>query len=89
MNVPTFLIGLLLSTLYGSAFHLLRGGNAGKFLLYLFLGWIGFWGGHFLATQVPLLTFGSIGALHAGIGTLASLVLLFFGHWLSKVEMPK
>lgn len=85
MTLPAFLFGFLLSTLYGAAFHLLRGGGFGRLLLYLLLGWVGFWFGQFIAGQLGW-SFGSLGALHLGMATLSSLVFLGIGHWLSLVD---
>lgn len=86
MSLPTLLFGFLISTLLGAAFHLLRGGSAGRFLLYLILGWTGFWAGHFLAGYFGW-TFGSLGPLHLGMAILVGLVFLGIGYWLSLVEV--
>ncbi len=85
MNLPTFLLGLLISTLYGALFHLIRGGNFSRLLLYLVLSWIGFWSGQLIANQLNL-TFLSIGSLHLGLATLGSLLLLLLGSWLTQSE---
>lgn len=85
MTLPAFIFGLLISTLYGSIFHLLRGGGAGRLLLYLFLGWAGFWAGHFLAGQLGWVFF-DLGPLHLGLATAMSLLFLAAGHWLSLVD---
>jgi uncharacterized membrane protein YeaQ/YmgE (transglycosylase-associated protein family) len=86
MSLPTLLFGFLISTLMGAVFHLLRGGGAGRLLLYLILGWVGFWVGHFLASYFGW-TFGSIGPLHLGLAVLVSLIFLVIGYWLSLVEV--
>jgi uncharacterized membrane protein YeaQ/YmgE (transglycosylase-associated protein family) len=86
MSLPTLLFGFLISTLMGAVFHLLRGGSAGRLLLYLILGWVGFWAGHFLASYFGW-TFGSIGPLHLGLAVLVSLIFLVIGYWLSLVEV--
>jgi hypothetical protein len=88
MTTPAFLFGLLVSTLIGAAFHLLLGGGLGRLLLYLILGWIGFWGGHILAAYLDW-TFGNVGPLNLGLAIFSSLVVLFVGHWLSKVEVER
>lgn len=85
MVTPTILLGLVISTLYGALFHLWRGGGAGRFLLYLFLAWGGFWAGHFLGVRFEL-TFASIGPLRFGMATIMSAVFLGVGHWLSLVN---
>lgn len=88
MSYPTLIFGILASTLYGAVFHLLRGGGAGRLLLYLFLGWAGFWLGQFIAGQFGW-TFVSLGPLHLGMATITSLAFLLVGHWLSLVQPDK
>ena len=88
MTLPTIIFGLLISTLYGAAFHLWRGGNIWRLLLYLILGWSGFWIGQLLANQLGW-SFGSVGQLHLGIATIFSGIFLFAGYWLSLVEVAK
>ncbi|MFU8771415.1 MAG: hypothetical protein ACNA8H_03235 [Anaerolineales bacterium] len=85
MTIPTILFGILLSTLYGAAFHVWRGGSLGRLLLYLLLGWVGFWSGHALANNFGW-TFLSVGSLRLGIASLGSALFLFAGYWLSLVE---
>ena len=88
MTLPAFLLGFIISTLYGAAFHFWRGGKAGRLLLYLILSWVGFWFGHFLAVRLGL-AFGSIGPLHLGLATVGSVVFLVVGYWLSLAEREK
>jgi hypothetical protein len=88
MSLPSILFGLLLSTLYGAAFHLWRGGSLGRLLLYMILGWAGFWSGQFLASRLDW-TFGSLGPLHLGMATFVSAVFLAVGYWLSLVEVER
>ena len=85
MTAPAILLGFLLSTLYGAAFHLIRGGGAGRLLLDLILGWLGFWIGHFLGARLGL-DFAMVGPLHLGMATAGSLLFLFIGNWLSLAE---
>jgi hypothetical protein len=85
MTIPALLLGFVISTLYGTLFHLWRGGGAARFLLYLILGWLGFWAGHTLAVHLGW-SFLDIGPLHLGMATLGSFVFLGGGYWLSLVE---
>lgn len=85
MTLPTILLGIVISTLLGAAFHFWKGGNLGHLLLYLFLAWIGFWLGHFVADQTGL-TLGSLGTLHLGMACLVTLTILLFGHWLFRID---
>lgn len=88
MTLPAFLFGFLLSTLYGVLFHLWRGGNAWRLILYIILGWLGFWVGNAIGDQLKINLF-DIGPLHVGVDTFSSLVFLFIGYWLSLVEVRK
>ena len=88
MTFPSLLLGIVLSTLYGAAFHLWRGGSLGKLLLYLLLGWIGFWAGHITAESLGW-SFDKFGPLHIGAATIGSIVVLGIGYWLSLVEVQR
>jgi uncharacterized membrane protein YeaQ/YmgE (transglycosylase-associated protein family) len=85
MSIPTLFLGLILSTLYGALFHLWRGGNAGRLLLYLLLSWIGFWLGQFIANYFNF-SFDALGQLHLLFATLGSLIFLAIGYWLALVQ---
>jgi hypothetical protein len=81
MNIPTLVFGGLIATLYGALFHLVRGGNLGRLLIYIILSWLGFLSGHFLAQRFDLRFF-SIGSLNLGIATIGSLLFLVLGYWI-------
>lgn len=85
MTLPTLLLGLVISSIYGAAFHLFLGGNLGRLLLYLILSWIGFWLGHTIGNYFDL-AFLSLGTLRLGTATIGSLITLGIGYWLSLVE---
>jgi hypothetical protein len=87
MPLPTILLGIVLSTLYGAAFHVLRGGSMAKLLFYLLLAWAGFWTGNQLAIYFGW-TFWAIGVLNAGAATMVSLVLLVIGEVISRILAP-
>ncbi|MCJ7724422.1 MAG: hypothetical protein MUP03_09840 [Anaerolineales bacterium] len=88
MTFPSFFLGLLISTLYGALFHLIRGGGLGRLLFYLILAWIGFWGGHLLADWLGW-SFGMLGPLNLGLATILSLIVLVVGYWLSLIEVDR
>lgn len=83
MTLPALLFGFLLSSAYGAAFHLWRGGSAGRLLLDLILSWSGFALGQVLGDSLGL-TFARLGPLQLGTATAGSLVFLLLGHWLSQ-----
>ena len=70
------LFGVILSTLYGAAFHFWRGGSIRRLALYLALSWAGFWAGHYVG-QLMDWSFGQVGPLYVGMATLGSLAGLF------------
>ena len=88
MTLPAAIFGIIISTLYGALFHLIRGGNLWQLLLYIFLSWIGFWLGHFVAEWLGW-DFLGIGPLHLGIATIVSWLFMLVGSWLSQVEVER
>jgi hypothetical protein len=82
MNLPSLLFAAILSTLLGAGFHLWRGGSAGRLLLFLFLSWVGFAAGQYLASRMGW-TFDLFGQTHLVIASLSSLVFLVIGNWLA------
>ncbi len=86
MTLPSLILGVIFSTLYGAIFHLVKGGNLSKLLLDIILSWLGFWTGHFLAEKLGW-TFLSIGPLHLGLATIMSFIFILIGYWLSL--LPK
>ncbi len=75
MTIPSFLLGVLISTLCGLIFHLVLGGGFNRLALYVVAGWIGFWGGHLLAAERGW-TFLALGPLNLGAALLSALLLL-------------
>lgn len=85
MTLPTLLLGLLIALLYGSVYHLIRGGSFLRLLLYLVLSVLGFGAGYVIGlwrgwVLIPL------GALNFGLSTIGSVVILILGDWLSHIE---
>jgi len=85
MTIPSILIGIVISSLYGVAFHLWRGGGIGRLIIYVILSWIGFWIGNYVGLRLDL-TFLSLGPLRLGTATLGAALALGIGYWLSLVE---
>jgi hypothetical protein len=88
MTLPTILFGVVLSSAYGTAFHFLKGGGMKKLILFIILAWAGFWVGHIVGGLIGW-TFAAVGPLNAGMATLGSVVFLFVGEWLSRVEISQ
>lgn len=87
MTIPSILFGVVLSSLFGTLYHLVRGGSGKRLLAYLIAGWVGFWAGH-LVGQVFQFTFFSVGPLRLGTATIGALVVLLLTNWLSINPPP-
>ena len=85
MNNPAIILGFVLSTMYGAAFHLFKGGSLGRLVFNILLAWAGFWTGQLIASQIGFSIF-RIGSLYVGIATIISILFLFIGHWLSVMD---
>ena len=83
MTTPAYLIATIIATLYGAVFHLFKGGNASRLLLYLVSSWMGFIIGHNVSRVVGASIY-SIGPLNAGMASLGSGLALVLAHWLAK-----
>lgn len=88
MTLPSILLGLLISLLVGSLFHLWRGGSLARLLLYLALSLAGFAMGQWIGSWQKLILF-PIGTLNLGMTVIGSVVFLFGGHWLSLAEIRR
>ena len=88
MTLPAILFGIVLSTIYGAAFHFWKGGNLNRLFLYVILSWLGFWIGLIAGGAIGW-SFSSIGPINTGMATLGSAVFLFVGEWLSRLEITK
>lgn len=85
MLIQNIILGFLLATLYGAGFHFFKGGAIWRLALYVVFGWIGFWGGHFLANTLGW-TFLRVGTLNIGLATIVSFLVIVIGYWLSQVQ---
>ncbi|MBN2547668.1 MAG: hypothetical protein JXB15_00810 [Anaerolineales bacterium] len=88
MAIPALVLGFIISTLYGLAFHLIRGGNAGRLFIYMILAWVGFALGQLLGEYLGW-NFFSVGTLRLGMASLVSAIFLLGGHWLSQIPGNK
>ncbi|HSG43949.1 MAG TPA: hypothetical protein VLA72_12410 [Anaerolineales bacterium] len=86
MTLPTLLFALLIALLYGSLYHLLRGGKFWRLVLYLGLSILGFVIGHLVGIWQGW-AFMHLGSLNLGMSTVGSVVVLVIGDWLSQFEI--
>jgi hypothetical protein len=88
MTIPAILFAIVLSTTYGTAFHLWKGGSLKKLFLYVILAWLGFLVGQIVGGLIGW-RFAVVGPINAGMATLGSVIFLFVGNWLSRVEITR
>jgi hypothetical protein len=88
MTLPTFLFALLIALLYGALYHLIRGGNGWRLLLYFGLSILGFFIGQWIGAWRGW-NFLMLGSLNLGFGTFGSLLFLMVGEWLSQTGRKK
>ena len=86
MTIPSLIFALLIASLYGALYHLIRGGGLGRLLLFLIFGWTGFAAGHFLGIWRGWLLL-PVGELNLGLSTLGSLIFLVGGDWISRIRL--
>ncbi|NKQ36419.1 MAG: hypothetical protein HF973_12480 [Chloroflexi bacterium] len=80
-----FVLGFLLATAYGAAFHFIVGGPARQILLYILASWVGFAIGHFLGDFINLELF-KLGTLHLFSASLGAWTALVASHWFVSNE---
>lgn len=69
-------LGFLLASIYGGAFHLIFGGPIRRILVYLFAAWMGFFIGQFIGDlfNFEILKLGKIHLVSASIGAWSALL---------------
>ncbi len=69
-------LGFLLATIYGAAFHLFVGGPPRRIILYVLASWIGFTIGHFVGDLlgIELLRLGAVHLFSASLGAWIALI---------------
>lgn len=80
-----FILGFLVATFYGAAFHLMVGGRITVIPVYLGAAWIGFLLGHFFGDLLGI-NWLRLGVLQLFTASVGSWLLLLFSRWLIQVE---
>ena len=86
MTIPSLIFALLIASLYGVIYHLVRDGGLGRLLLFLIFGWVGFALGHLLGVWRGWVLL-PVGELNLGLSTLGSLVFLVLVDWVSRIRI--
>lgn len=86
MTIPSLVFALMIASLYGALYHLIRGGGLGRLLLFMIFGWTGFAAGHFLGIWRDWILL-PLGELNLGLSTLGSLFFLVVGDWVSRIRV--
>lgn len=88
MTLPSLLFALVLASLCGMLFHLLRGGNGWRLLLDFGLSALGFALGQLISAWRGwnLIPFGT---LDLALGVFGSIIVLLIGDWLGRFEAKK
>jgi hypothetical protein len=86
MTIPSLVFVVLIASLYGALYHLIRGGGLGRLFLNLLFSWAGFALGHFVGLWQGWLLF-PMGQLDLGLSTLGSLILLIAVDWISHIRL--
>jgi hypothetical protein len=78
-------LGFLLASIYGAAFHLIFGGPLKHIVLYLAVAWLGFFIGQFIGDflNIEVLKLGKIHLVSASVGAW---LMLFVAWWLVGQE---
>ena len=74
-TIPSLILGFIIASLYGTLFHLVRGGRPAHLFLYLGLSWFGFALGHIVGVWREWILF-PIGPLDFGAATIGSILFL-------------
>lgn len=85
MTLPSLLLALLIASLYGALYQLLRDGGFWRLLLYVGLSVLGFTLGHLLGLWRGWV-FLPLGSLNLGMSSVGSLLLLLVGDWFTRIE---
>ena len=83
MTFPAIIFSIIISSLYASVYHFMKGGNLFTLIIYIIVSVGGFFGGQYLADLLEI-SFFQLGTINFGVGSLCSLTLLFIGGWISR-----
>lgn len=74
-------LGFLLASIYGAAFHLVFGGPIKRIIVYLVAAWLGFFIGQFIGDFMNFEVL-KLGKIHLASASLGAWLLLLAAWWL-------
>ena len=81
------ILGFLLATAYGAAFHIIMGGPARQIILYVAAAWIGFAIGQLIGDWLDINVL-NLGAIHLFAASLGAWIALLAARWLGVINTP-
>lgn len=88
MTLPGAILGVIIATAFGLAFHVVRGGGLNRLWLYTATAWVAFFAGHFIGNILDL-GFARYGTLELGPAILATIFGLILASILASPEGRK
>jgi uncharacterized membrane protein YeaQ/YmgE (transglycosylase-associated protein family) len=85
MTLPSLILGFLIATLLGAFLHLILGGGLGRLLLYILMGWLGFWVGQVIASYLGW-SFDRLGQIHLMTASIVCVLFILIGHYFSLIQ---
>jgi len=85
MTIPSLVLGIFISLTIAVGFGFFRGSNPRQLLIYIVIGQLGFWFGHFFGQITNIIIF-KTGPLLLGDGVLTEILFLLVSIWLSYAE---
>lgn len=83
MTIPNLVFAFLVSALLGVIFHIIRGGNGWRLLLYILISCAGFFLVNWLGKSFGW-SLNPFGVIDAGLGAVGSVFFLILGDWLIR-----
>lgn len=82
---PTLTFAFVVATMIGALFHVVAGGDARRFALFLLAAWLGFALGHVLAVSLGIHVL-AIGTLRMGGALIGALAALLLARYLTAIR---
>lgn len=85
MTITHYILLVLIASFMGSLFHVWKGGNGGKLILFITVSIVGVLSGQLLFLFWPIKFF-EVGPMKIGLGIITSILFLFGSLWLSNFD---